>query len=62
MNPERALHFLADLHLSGWVVVLGQRYTVACHATWGAVMGRGDDFASMLDDLRAELRKRELCE
>lgn len=62
MTPDRALHFLADLHLSGWTIVIGPRVTCAVHSTWGGEVGRGDDMASMLDDLRRRLRERELCE
>ncbi len=62
MNPDRALHFLADLHLAGWIVILGPLYAAATHNTFGVAIGRGDDFASMLDDLRANLKARELVE
>lgn len=62
MTPERAMQFLGDLHRSGWALGIGPLYLAATHNNWGCAIGRGDDVASMLDDLREQLRKRELCE
>ncbi len=56
------MQFLEDLHQSGWVVVTGPRCVAAIHSTWGTCLGRGEKLPEMLDDLRAFLRKRELCE
>lgn len=62
MNPERAMHFLCDLHMAGWCIGIGPYYVVATHTTWGAAMGKGEDLAERLDDLRKQLQARELCQ
>jgi hypothetical protein len=62
VNPERAMLFLGDLHSQGWSITLRQAYAVATHPTLGVAQGIGDDLASMVDNLRAELRKRGLVE
>lgn len=62
MNPERAMLFLFDLNKSGWAIGLGPYYVVATHTTWGAAMGKGEDLAERLDDLRRQLQARELCQ
>lgn len=62
MTLERAMMFLADLNKSGWSIAIGPHYVVATHNTWGAAMGRGEDLAERLDNLRTNLQSRELCE
>lgn len=54
--------FLADLNRSGWAIGIGPYYVAATHATWGAAMGKGEDLAERLDDLRKQLQARELCQ
>lgn len=62
MSPHLAMQFLCELHRAGWAVFIGGRYTLVLHFTFGTEQGRGDDLASQLDDLRARLQARELCE
>lgn len=54
--------FLADLNKAGWTITIGPLYVAAVHAIFGGDTGRGDDLASRLDDLRAKLQRKELCE
>lgn len=62
MNPSQAMLFLSDLNKAGWAIAIGPVYVAATHNNWGCAIGRGEDLAERLDNLRETLRKRDLCE
>ncbi len=62
MTPERAQLFIEEIHQSGWFLSIGPQSVTASHVTFGAAVGRGDKLPDMLDDLRRQLRERELCQ